>query len=459
MTAQKCKARANFREGTSRIVSARETATVARMSAIAFFRWALFVSLALTRLAAEPAEIEELRLKAEKGNAIAQYNLGLAYAEGRDVPVDGAEAFAWLSLAAENGSTGKALQSVQGSMTVEQLAEGQRRLEARRAQLEAAKLSAGAAPAPTAPETPVPTQEVTTLQNEKQQLSTELATLRKELDQARAELTSAAAELAQLRASLARQEATAATTAGVSDVERARLQAQLRDAETEARTLGIRNQQLEDIAAERGRALREAQVRLAQIEHEQAALKQQFSDAEKSAPAVAPVEDSGPSQVDNEAHLAMALRSFQLVQDELDEVKASREQLAAEKAALELQLAETTRAVPVAAQAQSLREQLRQTQAQAASLAEENVQLKTRLAILAPAQDGGVTRPSTRALAPPAAPAPASRMHTIVSGDTLTKISRQYYGTPDRWTEILEANRNVLQDGKNLVVGRALRIP
>ena len=70
----------------------------------------LLLAVATSRLlAAEPPEIVSLRAKAEKGNAIAQYNLGLAYTEGQQVPVDYAEAFVWLTLASENGSTGKAL--------------------------------------------------------------------------------------------------------------------------------------------------------------------------------------------------------------------------------------------------------------------------------------------------------------------------------------------------------------
>jgi TPR repeat protein len=80
----------------------------------------------------ESPEIAALRAKAEKGNGIAQFNLGLAYTLGRDVPVDLTEAFIWLSLAAENGTTGKALESVISKLTDEQLADGQRRLTYRR---------------------------------------------------------------------------------------------------------------------------------------------------------------------------------------------------------------------------------------------------------------------------------------------------------------------------------------
>jgi nucleoid-associated protein YgaU len=51
------------------------------------------------------------------------------------------------------------------------------------------------------------------------------------------------------------------------------------------------------------------------------------------------------------------------------------------------------------------------------------------------------------------------RWHTVASGDTLSKISLAYYGTPARWADILVANRDILGDDNNLVVGRTLRIP
>lgn len=95
----------------------------------------LAVSALGSLFAAESAEVSLLRAKAEKGNALAQYNLGLAYAEGQGVPVDLPEAFVWLSLASENGSTGKALDTVLGNITDQQLTEGRRRLAACRAAL------------------------------------------------------------------------------------------------------------------------------------------------------------------------------------------------------------------------------------------------------------------------------------------------------------------------------------
>ena len=44
---------------------------------------------------AQPESIEELRARAEQGDADAQSSLGLAYATGRGVPQDAAEAGRW----------------------------------------------------------------------------------------------------------------------------------------------------------------------------------------------------------------------------------------------------------------------------------------------------------------------------------------------------------------------------
>src|SRR5687767_12238521 len=80
-------------------------------------------------VAAESAEITSLRAKAEKGNAIAQYNLGLAYMQGQQVRADWPEAFVWLTLASEKGATGKALATLVDTLTDAQLTEGRKRLE------------------------------------------------------------------------------------------------------------------------------------------------------------------------------------------------------------------------------------------------------------------------------------------------------------------------------------------
>ena len=58
-------------------------------------------------------------------------------------------------------------------------------------------------------------------------------------------------------------------------------------------------------------------------------------------------------------------------------------------------------------------------------------------------------------MATPAAP----RIHTVGPGDSLSKISKQYYGTAGRWNEILQANQAVIRNPDALALGTKLRIP
>ncbi len=51
------------------------------------------------------------------------------------------------------------------------------------------------------------------------------------------------------------------------------------------------------------------------------------------------------------------------------------------------------------------------------------------------------------------------RVHTVTEGDSLSRISMRYYGTANRWQEIFQANRDVLQGSSTLRVGMQLRIP
>ena len=51
----------------------------------------------------EPDDIANLRVKANAGDADAQYKLGYAYSEGQGVPQDSAQASSWVRKAAEQG--------------------------------------------------------------------------------------------------------------------------------------------------------------------------------------------------------------------------------------------------------------------------------------------------------------------------------------------------------------------
>jgi len=67
-------------------------------------RTLLFVLALIVAGCAEPIpDLEEMRALAEQGDAIAQNDLGLMYANGEGVPQDDAEAVRWYRLAAEQG--------------------------------------------------------------------------------------------------------------------------------------------------------------------------------------------------------------------------------------------------------------------------------------------------------------------------------------------------------------------
>jgi len=58
----------------------------------------------------------------------------------------------------------------------------------------------------------------------------------------------------------------------------------------------------------------------------------------------------------------------------------------------------------------------------------------------------------------PATPA-GGRTYLVRKGDTLIAISRKHYGTPSKWKIILEANRRLLDDARDLRPGMELFIP
>jgi len=70
-----------------------------------------------------------------------------------------------------------------------------------------------------------------------------------------------------------------------------------------------------------------------------------------------------------------------------------------------------------------------------------------------------VQQSQPRAVAATPDPASVPRTHTVQSGDTLSTISARYYGTPSRWIDIYQANRDRLRSENALKVGQAIRIP
>jgi nucleoid-associated protein YgaU len=58
-----------------------------------------------------------------------------------------------------------------------------------------------------------------------------------------------------------------------------------------------------------------------------------------------------------------------------------------------------------------------------------------------------------------ATPEPESQMYTVVKGDNLSKISKQFYGTPNKYPQIFEANKPMLTHPDKIYPGQVLRIP
>ena len=55
--------------------------------------------------------------------------------------------------------------------------------------------------------------------------------------------------------------------------------------------------------------------------------------------------------------------------------------------------------------------------------------------------------------------AAGGQTYTVKSGDTLSKISKQYYGDPNEYMRIFYANRDKLRDPDKIQVGQQLTIP
>jgi cell envelope opacity-associated protein A len=58
-----------------------------------------------------------------------------------------------------------------------------------------------------------------------------------------------------------------------------------------------------------------------------------------------------------------------------------------------------------------------------------------------------------------ASSAHSGQTYTVQTGDTLSKIAKQFYGDANKYTKIFEANRDKLSDPNKIQVGQALNIP
>jgi nucleoid-associated protein YgaU len=56
-------------------------------------------------------------------------------------------------------------------------------------------------------------------------------------------------------------------------------------------------------------------------------------------------------------------------------------------------------------------------------------------------------------------PQPESQWHTVVSGDTLSKIAKNFYGDANKYPVIFDANKPMLKHPDKIYPGQLLRIP
>lgn len=106
------------------------------------------------------------------------------------------------------------------------------------------------------------------------------------------------------------------------------------------------------------------------------------------------------------------------------------------------------------------------TRTEAARLRNENLNLRKDIDDRATqARVAGATNKSTGGTMVDKAASPARqakstpRSHVVQPGDTLFSLSRQFYNSPDRWKDILEANSKSVDDPGKLKVGQTLTIP
>jgi nucleoid-associated protein YgaU len=58
-----------------------------------------------------------------------------------------------------------------------------------------------------------------------------------------------------------------------------------------------------------------------------------------------------------------------------------------------------------------------------------------------------------------APPAPSGRTYTVVKGDSLSKIAKQFYGNASQWKKIYEANKDTIKNPDLIYPGQTFKIP
>ena len=76
-----------------------------------------------------------------------------------------------------------------------------------------------------------------------------------------------------------------------------------------------------------------------------------------------------------------------------------------------------------------------------------------------PASGAGASGSAAHASAGSGGDGWTSKTYTVQSGDTLSKISKEFYGDANKYNQIFEANKPMLSDPDKIYPGQVLRIP
>jgi TPR repeat protein len=349
------------------------------------------------------AAAELYRAAALKGFGPAQNNYGIMLAKGRGVAPNLPEAYAWLSLAVENGISPENRDLVARKLTADETAAAKAALGGLRSQF---GLSAGATEitfaadaAPRPSDTPEGNLQAN-LTGARRNLSTDSASAGKVDEQ----LLDAGTKIAELKG---RNDELQARVAG--------LEAQLEQAGQKGN---------DELSRERSEHERDKADLMAQLD----ALRAKLADSDKVLK---------KSEQDLAAQAELGQRLAQLE----EAAKKGNEELA-------LSHEETSRDE---AELAALKDKLARDESELARERSEHEGDKSVLAAQLESLRSKLAESEKAAM--------LARIHVVQDGDSLARISLEYYGTENRWQDIYDANRDVLDAAHSLKVGQLLKVP
>lgn len=232
---------------------------------------------------------------------------------------------------------------------------------------------------------------------------------------------------------------------------------ELQTGRTELAALRTRVKELEQVSDSQGTSVAELTGLNGKLETERDELRRQLDAARGENARLAQVRDAADQQraaAEQSASQNVDALTAQLavVRRDLDALRLTNQRLTDANAALER---ERQNAVAQLRQENSALAS-RLTQAQSTL---DQIASAARLGTPAAGIAAGAAQTSSGSSAAPVTAAAEPRFHIVADGDSLSRLSLRYYGTPNRWQEIFNANRDVLQGANSLRVGQRLRIP